>query len=340
MIDGEPPTPDEPPTPAARPRLWNPNAAANWSLLLTPIFGACLHAANWRALGQPERAAKNVAWVWVEVGFIVIVILSCSLPESAALDKGLQFVGFGLLLAWYFGQGRPQVRYVRETHGDDYDRRGWVVPLLCGVVGWVAYFGLVMAASTALAVLRPVTAAGLAEQVRPLILTEWHKDPAARDARIESLTLAHQGGNNYAGTVDATVGGRPQKYTLTVTHSRAMMEWRIHPVPPDLGTLVAIGTHRLYFTPGVTAAEAKRLGDYLTKSGFFAGENKAVQLAKSGATYQVRTPVTDGFDRLPDTAETARWFAAELSEAVFDSAPTELHLCDGRFVTLRVVTMH
>ncbi len=340
MIDGEPPTPNEPPTPVARPRLWNPNAAANWSLLFTPIFGAYLHAANWRALGRPERAAKNVAWIWVEVGFDIVVLLSRFLRESAALDRVLQFGGLGLLLAWYFGQGRPQVRYVRETHGDEYDRRGWAVPLLCGVAGWVTYLGLVTAALTAMAVLRPVTAADLAEQVRPLILIEWHKDPAARDARIESLTLAHQGGNNYAGTVDATVGGRPQKYTLTVVTASARLDWRVEPVVPDFGTLVAIGTHRLYFTPGVTAAEAKRLGDYLTKSGFFAGENKAVQLAKSGATYQVRTPVTDGFDRLPDTAETARRFAAELSEAVFDSAPTELHLCDGNLVTLRVVTMN
>lgn len=31
--------------------LWNPNAAVNWSVLFTPIFGAWIQAKNWKALG-------------------------------------------------------------------------------------------------------------------------------------------------------------------------------------------------------------------------------------------------------------------------------------------------
>ena len=30
----------------AAPALWNPNAAANWSLLFSPAFGAWLHMKN------------------------------------------------------------------------------------------------------------------------------------------------------------------------------------------------------------------------------------------------------------------------------------------------------
>lgn len=37
---------------AAAIALWNPNAAANWSLLFTPLFGAYLHMLNWRSLGE------------------------------------------------------------------------------------------------------------------------------------------------------------------------------------------------------------------------------------------------------------------------------------------------
>ena len=32
------------------PALWNPNAAASWSLLFSPAFGAFLHMKNWQAL--------------------------------------------------------------------------------------------------------------------------------------------------------------------------------------------------------------------------------------------------------------------------------------------------
>ena len=337
-MDGEPLTPDEPPTPAARPRLWNPNAAANWCLLFTPIFGACLHAANWRALGQPERAAKNVAWVWVEVGFVVVVLLSCFLPESAALDKGLQFGGLGLLFGWYFGQGRPKARYVKEAHGDDYDRRGWGVPLLCGVAGWVVYFGLVTAALTALAEFRPVTAADLAKQVRPLIQIELCRTSPELDIRVRDVTLIHQGGDTYSGTVDATADGRPQKFKLTVVNSRPMMEWRAEPVATDFGTLVSYKGGRLYYTAGVNAAEADRLGQYLSADGFFGGAGKLVQLTKSGPTYQVRSHLTQGFGRHLDEAEAGKRLAAELSKQVFDSAPTEVHVCDDNFVTIRVAT--
>ena len=48
-------------TPAA-PSLWNPNAAASWSLIFTPIFGAILHMKNWEALGEPQKAAGARSW--------------------------------------------------------------------------------------------------------------------------------------------------------------------------------------------------------------------------------------------------------------------------------------
>jgi hypothetical protein len=73
---------DEP----VRPRLWNPNAAASWSLLLTPAFGAWLHAANWRALGKPERSAANMVWVWLTVVFLAINVATVFLPDSKAVE--------------------------------------------------------------------------------------------------------------------------------------------------------------------------------------------------------------------------------------------------------------
>jgi hypothetical protein len=46
------------PEPNSRPpALWNPNAAAGWSLLFTPAFGAFLHARNgtrWGVIARPK----------------------------------------------------------------------------------------------------------------------------------------------------------------------------------------------------------------------------------------------------------------------------------------------
>ena len=58
------------------PPLWNPNAAANWSLLFSPAFGAFLHMKNWQALGQPIKATS--AKVWFVLILVVLGGLSCA----------------------------------------------------------------------------------------------------------------------------------------------------------------------------------------------------------------------------------------------------------------------
>src|SRR5436190_17925418 len=45
------------------PRLWNPNAAASWCLLFSPVFGAYLHMRNWQALGDERHAQVNRNWM-------------------------------------------------------------------------------------------------------------------------------------------------------------------------------------------------------------------------------------------------------------------------------------
>ena len=46
----------------AAPPLWTPNAAASWSLLFTPAFGAWLHMRNWERLGRPAQARQARYW--------------------------------------------------------------------------------------------------------------------------------------------------------------------------------------------------------------------------------------------------------------------------------------
>ena len=43
--------------------IWNPNAAASWSLPFSPVFGAYLHMLNWRSLGEEAKAATARTWL-------------------------------------------------------------------------------------------------------------------------------------------------------------------------------------------------------------------------------------------------------------------------------------
>jgi hypothetical protein len=208
----------------ARPHLWNPNAAANWSLLLTPAFGAYLHAANWRALGKPDRAATNMIWIWATLAFLAVNIGTLFTPDSKAIEGVMRLTGVGLLLGWYFTQGRPHARYVKEALGGGYVKKGWGLPLLAG-------FGLVGVYLAVIFVLVVATykpdPKELAGAVKPLILQEWQKKPELRGASIQDITLVHQGGNTYAGVVDATLNGKPERLMLEVTHDGQTVRWQL-----------------------------------------------------------------------------------------------------------------
>ena len=124
---------------AVKPSLWNPNAAAMWSLLLTPAFGAYLHASNWRTLDNPQQAKANKFWVWATFIFMAIIAGTLFLPESEVIDKGMRAAGVGLLVGWYLSLGRSQAQYIKEVLGNRYVKKGWGLPLLIAVGAIGAY---------------------------------------------------------------------------------------------------------------------------------------------------------------------------------------------------------
>jgi hypothetical protein len=131
----------------ASPALWNPNAAASWSLLFSPVFGAALHMKNWQALGEPEKAAASRVWVIAGIAvFVVLALLGAFLPDEKALDAISRAVAIGLLLSWYLAGARHQTAYVKARFGNAYPRKGWLKPLslaVLAIVGFVLAMGLV-----------------------------------------------------------------------------------------------------------------------------------------------------------------------------------------------------
>jgi hypothetical protein len=125
----------------ASPALWNPDAAASWSLLLTPVFGALLHRKNWIALGEPDKAASASRWALVTTAFYVLSIIVSFVTASKqaqTYDLIVRYGAFGLLLAWYFMSAKPQARLIKERFGKDYTRRGWGKPFLYALLAFVA----------------------------------------------------------------------------------------------------------------------------------------------------------------------------------------------------------
>jgi len=128
----------------AAPSLWNPNAAANWSLLFSPAFGAWLHMKNWRSLGESQKAEGSRRWIFISLVLILGASLASGLlPDSKALDGASRALGLVLLFAWYFSSARAQAAYVKQRYGKAYPRRGWAKPLSWAFGALIAFFVVV-----------------------------------------------------------------------------------------------------------------------------------------------------------------------------------------------------
>ncbi|ATQ78223.1 hypothetical protein CR152_29715 [Massilia violaceinigra] len=126
---------------ARRDTLWNPDAAACWSLLLTPLFGTYLIIRNWEALGEPGRAVRACWWFALS---LVMLILNFYYSLLCGESLPIRMSNVIFLLVWYIAEASPQERFIRERLGTDYARQSWAVALPCALVLFIAYvFGYV-----------------------------------------------------------------------------------------------------------------------------------------------------------------------------------------------------
>ena len=127
--------------PAEPPSLWNPNAAANWSLLFSPAFGAFIHARNAKALGRLEEAAANRMWFYGIITYLALSLFTILFPSIP--DAPFRLISLILLLTWYFSLGKKQARFVKATYGAGYTRKCWSRPL---IIGFASLIGFLMVA--------------------------------------------------------------------------------------------------------------------------------------------------------------------------------------------------
>lgn len=124
----------------AKPKLWNPKAAAVWTFLLLPAMAYWLHAANWRELGKHEKSRRSIAWFYgyVATAIAYVFILPYFLITPEILDFTWPTIFFTI---WYFASGREQIRYFREANVI-YEKKGWLKPVLATSAIIAAWLGI------------------------------------------------------------------------------------------------------------------------------------------------------------------------------------------------------
>ena len=107
-----------------KPPIWDPNLATALSLAFTPIFGAYLHMLNWRALGEPQRAATSHKWFNAAIALgILYTMLPVAVPDSKNAGVKMGLVGWIFLISWYLASARSQAKFVKEKYGTNYTKR-------------------------------------------------------------------------------------------------------------------------------------------------------------------------------------------------------------------------
>jgi hypothetical protein len=120
-------------------KLWNPTAAASWSILFTPIFGAFLQMKNWRSLGEYQKASESRDWFYASI-FYLLALSFISLLLSSPKDLGLMLWALQviILITWFISSGRMQNKYIKDLGISTYARRGWLWPLLIAAALYVS----------------------------------------------------------------------------------------------------------------------------------------------------------------------------------------------------------
>ncbi|WP_432721793.1 hypothetical protein R0381_002112 [Jeongeupia wiesaeckerbachi] len=134
------------------------------SLIFSPIFGAWLHAKNWRTLGDEEKAEQSMLWAYGGIGILILLMF---LPSSSGGP-----IGLGYLLAWNFFSARQQAMQIKERLGDNYKKKHWGKPVGIAIATLLALFLAADAASEYIGTKK------LQESVLTDVSGVWSADPS------------------------------------------------------------------------------------------------------------------------------------------------------------------
>lgn len=103
--------------------LWNPDVAAVFSLVLTPVFGAVLVLLNERTLANSRGKRTAIAWLTIAIAMVGLAIWRlCTDGSSPSPWLGLRVSGLVLpyTIVWYFFAAHAQSSRIAKAHGRKY----------------------------------------------------------------------------------------------------------------------------------------------------------------------------------------------------------------------------
>lgn len=166
-------------------QLFNPNPAASWSILLTPIFGAAIIWHNWKTIGNQKAQQRSLYWA---IGLCIPYGLLYFTEWLVAVDL---FLEIGLLLAWYLIECRAQVKYLK-SQSIPYEKRKWLEPmgraLPIGLAVFILSTTLTYFAWSPVLVTTSEAAYRKSSQKVLLYLDKKHLEPLRQKERAGTLT--------------------------------------------------------------------------------------------------------------------------------------------------------
>jgi hypothetical protein len=214
--------------PPSENHLWNPMAAAWWSLLLTPLFAAILLDHNWRSLGNREKSFWSRVLILTAGGALAAGLISAIIPTSAATDKVITGLGkiVGITLtASCFSIARAQRQFLSEAGRSKYEKRRWGRPIAMGGISLAAYIGLIFA----IAIFTPADAS-IVESETCRVMTEFFKDEPQRGITgVSSVNIHHLHGHDYAGTAEFLLNNQRVPVDLSVHLENGKLQWSAQP---------------------------------------------------------------------------------------------------------------
>jgi DNA-directed RNA polymerase subunit RPC12/RpoP len=126
--------------------LWNPNVAAAWSFIFTPVFGSILLSSNYRALGNNRKASGSLVWAFVGVALLLVSIMIQLLFSTPRTDIEVDWRNWASMatavvffVVWYIAEAQPQQRCIKQRLGGQYTKRSWVRPVSVAVLCMIGF---------------------------------------------------------------------------------------------------------------------------------------------------------------------------------------------------------